>query len=159
MARIGESARRAYCWEVRYSRAFATQDQREVMSTQVMVTLPDEVFERAQRLAQVSHREVSDLLAETIAVSLPSLRLQPGRPEPVATLTDAEVIALTDLQLPNAQDQRLTMLLDRQQSGTMTETERAELAALFQLYQEGLLRKAQALAEAVHRGLREPLTP
>jgi hypothetical protein len=129
----------------------------KMMSTQVTVTLPDEVFERAQRLAQVSHREVADLLAETIAISLPTLRPQPGRPEPAATLADTEVVALTDLQLPAAQDQQLSMLLDRQQAGTITEEERGELAALFQLYQEGLLRKAQALAEAVRRGLREPL--
>jgi hypothetical protein len=28
-----------------------------------------------------------------------------------------------------------------------------------QIYQQGLLRKAQALREAVHRGLRAPLNP
>ena len=75
------------------------------------------------------------------------------------TLSDAEVLALTDLQLPAAQDQRLSALLDRQQVGALTEQERAELAALFHRYQEGLLRKAQALAEAVRRGLRGPLSP
>ena len=75
------------------------------------------------------------------------------------TLTDAELLALTDLQLPAAQEQRLSTLLDRQQADAITEQERAELVALFQLYQEGLLRKAQALAEAVRRGLREPLDP
>ena len=75
------------------------------------------------------------------------------------TLTDAELLALTDLQLPAAQDQRLSTLLDRQQAGALTEQERAELVALCQLYQEGLRRKAQALAEAVRRGLREPLDP
>ena len=129
------------------------------MSTQVTVTLPDEVYERAERLAQLSHRAVTDILAEMIAVSLPVLRPQAAVPAPVETLTDAEVLALADLQLPAEQDQRLSTLLDRQQAGTITETERAELAALFQLYQEGLLRKAQALAEAVRRGLREPLSP
>ena len=75
------------------------------------------------------------------------------------TLTDAELLALTDLQLPAAQEQRLSTLLDRQHADAITEQERAELVALFQLYQEGLLRKAQALAEAVRRGLREPLDP
>jgi hypothetical protein len=129
------------------------------MSTQVTVTLPDEVYERAERLARLSHREVADVLAEAIAVSLLVLRPQPTVPAPVETLPDAEILALADLQLPAAQDQRLSDLLDRQQAGTITEPERAELAALFQLYQEGLLRKAQALAEAVRRGLREPLSP
>ena len=56
-----------------------------------------------------------------------------------------------------AQDRRLTVLLDRQQTGEFTEAERPESLALMQVYQEGLLRKAQALREAVQRGLREPL--
>jgi hypothetical protein len=129
------------------------------MSTRVTVTLPDEVYERAERLAQLSHREVADILAETLAVSLPVLRPQLDLPASVESLGDAEVLALTDLQLPAAQDRYLSTLLDRQQAGTITETERAEFAALFQLYQEGLLRKAQALAEAVRRGIREPLRP
>jgi hypothetical protein len=37
--------------------------------------------------------------------------------------------------------------------------ERSEMLALMQVYAEGLLRKAQALREAVRRGLREPLEP
>ena len=129
------------------------------MSTQVTVNLPDEVYERAERLAQLSHRDVADVLAETIAVSLPVLRPWPDTPAPLETLPDTEVLALTDFQLPAEQDQRLSILLDRQQSGSISEAERAELSALFQRYQEGLLQKAQALAEAVRRGLREPLSP
>jgi len=55
------------------------------------------------------------------------------------------------------QDQRLSTMLDRQQAGELTEAERPELLALMQVYQEGLLRKAQALHEAVRRGLCERL--
>jgi hypothetical protein len=39
----------------------------------------------------------------------------------------------------------------------MTLTEHSELTIHLQVYEEGLLRKAQALHEAVRRGLREPL--
>lgn len=66
---------------------------------------------------------------------------------------------LADLQMDPAQDQRLSTLLDQQQARQLRAEERVELVALMQVYQEGLLRKAQALAEAVRRGLREPLTP
>ena len=48
-------------------------------------------------------------------------------------------------------------LLDRQQAGILTEAERPELWVLMQTYQFLLLRKAQALSEAVSRGLQEPL--
>jgi hypothetical protein len=56
-----------------------------------------------------------------------------------------------------AEDRRLSELLQRQQAGLLGDGERAELSALMQAYQEGLLRKARALREAVLRGLREPL--
>ena len=55
------------------------------------------------------------------------------------------------------EDRRLSDLLSKQQGGFLAETERLELTALMQLYQEGLLRKAQALAEAVQRGLIDPI--
>jgi hypothetical protein len=127
------------------------------MSIQVTVTLTDEVYGRAERLAEVSQRDVADLLSEVIVVSLPELRLQGGPSTPEESLTDAQILALTDLQLTPSQDLRFSALLERQQSGTATETERSELASLMQLYQERLLRKALALQEAVRRGLREPL--
>lgn len=52
---------------------------------------------------------------------------------------------------------RLSKLLDRQQAGKLSDAERHALAALMQVYHENLVRKAQALGEAVCRGLREPL--
>ena len=127
------------------------------MSTQVTLTLPDEVYGRAQRLATVSQRDVADLLTEVIVVSLPELRVQAELSTLPESLTDTQVMAMSDLQLTPSQDRRFSTLLERQQSGAATEIERSELATLVQLYQEGLLRKALALQEAVRRGLREPL--
>jgi hypothetical protein len=51
----------------------------------------------------------------------------------------------------------LTELLDLQQSGTIALIERDELQALIHIYEDRLLRQAQALNEAVRRGLLEPL--
>lgn len=127
------------------------------MSTQVTVTLPDELYRRFERLAQLTQRDVADVVADTISVSSPALPTRSDIPRPVTTLSDAEVLALTELQMDPAEDRRLSLLLDRQQAGYSSEAERAELAALMQSYQEGLLRKAQALQEAVRRGLREPV--
>jgi predicted DNA-binding protein len=129
------------------------------MSTQVTLTLPDEVYRRAERLAQLSSREVADVLADTIELSLSPVGLKSEAVEPVSGLSDEEVMALAELQLASDQDQRLSSLLDKQQAGTLIEAERSELLALMQVYQESLLRKAQALREAVQRGLRKPLDP
>jgi predicted transcriptional regulator len=129
------------------------------MSTRVEIILPDELYHRAERLAQVVSRKVPELLADTIAIALPPFDLTTAEEAPIATLTDQQVLALTELQMTPVQDQRLSELLDKQQAGTLTESEPAELLALMQVYQRGLLRKAQALQEAVRRGLRAPLEP
>jgi len=129
------------------------------MGMQVVITLSDEVYRRAERLAQLIHRDVTAVLTDAIALSLLPLSLQPEAAKPVTELKDEEVLALTELQMEPDQDQRLSTLLDKQQAGKLSEVERAELLALMQLYQEGLLRKAQALHEAVRRGLRKPLEP
>jgi hypothetical protein len=124
-----------------------------------MVTLPDEVYASARRLADLMHREVADVLTDALRLAIPALRPVPDAGRPVDSMSDGEVLTLTELQLPAEQDMRLSLLLDRQQAGSLTETERSELAALMQAYQEGLLQKARALEEAVRRGLREPLGP
>jgi hypothetical protein len=129
------------------------------MSTQITVTLPDDVLHRAESLARRVGRPVADLLAETIELSLRPLGAATPEEKPITTWSDEEVLAAVELTMPAAEDQRLSILLDRQQAGLLTSGEPAELMALMQLYQEGLLRKAQALREAVRRGLWEPLQP
>ena len=75
----------------------------------------------------------------------------------VAELSDNQVLMLTKLRLPAMQDRRLSRLLLRQQAEKLTREQRAELISLMLVYQEGILRKAQALREAVRRGLIDPL--
>jgi predicted DNA-binding protein len=128
------------------------------MSTQITITLPDEVYQRAERFARLANRDIASVLAETIQLSIPAISPEAAALEPISTLSDEQVIALTQLQMEPEQDARLSDLLDRQQSGILTETERKELQTLMQIYQEGLLRKATALSEAVKRGLMEPLS-
>ena len=123
------------------------------MSTQITITLPDEVYQRAERFARLANRDIASVLADTIQLSIPAISPEAAALEPISTLSDEQVIALTQLQMEPEQDARLSDLLDRQQSGILTETERKELQTLMQIYQEGLLRKATALSEAVKRGL------
>lgn len=131
------------------------------MSTQITLTLPDEIYRRAEHFAQLISRDVADVLTEAIALSLSPISLQATSThstefKPVASLSNKEVIALTELQMEPDSDQRLSELLYKQQAGTLTDTERTQLWVLMQLYQEKLLLKTQALREAVERGLREP---
>jgi len=58
-----------------------------------------------------------------------------------------------------AQGRRLSELLGKQREGELTESERSELLALMQVYNQFWIRQSEALAEAVRRGLRRPLEP
>ena len=129
------------------------------MSAQITVTLPEDVLQRAELLARRTGRPVGDILAETIELSLRPLGAPSNGERLIADWSDDDVLAAADVGLPVAEDRRLSELLDRQQAGLLADAERAELKALMEMYQEGLLRKAQALREAVRRGLREPLQP
>jgi hypothetical protein len=128
------------------------------MSTQITITLPDEIYQRAERFARLANRDLASVVADTIKLSIPPISPEAAALEPVSVLSNEQVLALTQLQMEQEQDARLSDLLDRQQSGILTEIEGIELQTLMQIYQEGLLRKATALSEAVKRGLMEPLS-
>ena len=127
--------------------------------TTITLTLQDDVYRRAAQFAQMANLKVNEVLSDVIELSLLPSNPQPSAVKPVSELSNKEVLKLTELQMAPAQDRRLSRLLDRQQAGQLKAEERVELLTLMQIYQNGLLRKAQALAEAVRRGLREPLTP
>lgn len=123
------------------------------MSTQVRITLHDEVYRRAKRLAQISNRNIEDLLAQAIELSLSPVGAATERYKPVSKLSDGEILKLSELQMDAKQDRRFSRLLNKQQAGKLSASEEPALLALMQNYQEKLLRKAQALREAVRRGL------
>ena len=125
----------------------------------MVVTLPDDLYVQAQHWAALTHREVPQLLTEALALVLTPIGAPPGDAPPIATLSDTEVLALTQVQMPPQQGHRLDHLLAKQGGATLTTQEQAELFALIQVYQQLWVRQSEALAEAVRRGLRAPLTP
>lgn len=130
------------------------------MTDQITVTLPMEILQRAERLAHATNRSVDQLLAETIELSLRPLGKESCQEESMAEWSDSRIVEVAeDSGFSTEADHRLSELLHRQQAGSLTEAERPELTALMELYQNQLLRKAQALREAVRRGLRPPLQP
>jgi predicted DNA-binding protein len=129
------------------------------MTEQITLTLPKELVERAEGWARRMGRPVDEVLAQVIESSLAPLGTPPPEDRPVAEWSDEEVLKAADLNLSAEDDRRLSELLYKQQAGTLTEGERGELSGLMLVYQEGLLRKAQGLSEAVRRGLREKVQP
>lgn len=131
------------------------------MAVEVRLTLPENLIEHAQRLGDATQRDVAAILADALEMLLPTLENLPeGSSYPtVSSFSDAEVLALADSKMDAFQNQRLGELQQRGKTTRLTEAERYELLALLQIYQLGQLRKSEALAEAVQRGLRAPLSP
>jgi hypothetical protein len=125
------------------------------MSSRVTLTLRDDVLQRAEQLSLHTGRPVADVLIEAIDATLDPLGPLP-QSQPVRKLSDRELLAVADSKMTRAQHARMSALLERQREGMLTPSERTELMAMNQVYQEGLLRKAQAIAEAARRGLRSP---
>ena len=128
------------------------------MSTQITITLTDEVYGHAERFAKLANRDVASVLADTLQLAVPTVRDDVLEIAPISELSDEQVLELTQLQMEPAQDAKLSQLLDQQQAGLLAPEERVKLNSLMQIYQEGLLRKATALSEAVKRRLIDPLS-
>lgn len=130
------------------------------MNKPITLNLPEDVYSRAEGLAQLIGRNLNDVLIEAISLSLSSTspinESERHFSESVKSLSDSEVIAMSELQMESEQDLRLSQLLSKQQAGRLTEAERPELWTLMQVYQTLLVKKAVALREAVSRGLKEP---
>ena len=129
------------------------------MSTQVTLTLPDELYEHARRWATITQRDLSETLTDALIIVLTPVYTTPRLERPVSLLSDEDVLALSRAQMKPAQRRRLSELLEKQREGALAKGERPELLALMQVYSQLWIRQSEALAEAVRRGLREPLEP
>lgn len=95
------------------------------MSTQITITLTDDVYQKADRFARLANRDIASVLADTIQSSIPNISEAATTLTPIPLLSDADVLALTELQMEPAQDIQLSALLDRQQAGLLTDIDRS----------------------------------
>ena len=129
--------------------------------TQITIDLPVSLVESAQCLGKATARELSEVLSDSLEIILPTFNSLSavGNHLEVSHLLDSEVIELADSKMDAVQNQRLGELQAKGKNTGLTEAEGYELLVLISIYQMGQLRKSIALAEAVKRGLREPLIP
>lgn len=135
------------------------------MNTQIV----DAIAQLIKSLPEEERSLLRDKLLTELFIPILNAQISPSQPEfpkqepnqnlvHLSTLSDRQIITLTELQMEVSQDQRLSQLLQTQQERTLTTAEQSELEMLMEIYQAGLLRKAQALNESVKRGLRQPLS-
>ena len=119
------------------------------MSEQITIQVSDQVVREAASVASQTQRRLEEVLAEWLESIVTEL--------PVESLSDSDVLQLTQLQLSGEQQSALSELLERNRENSLDEQNRRHLDELMRVYEHGLLRKAQAIRIAVQRGLLEPL--
>lgn len=119
------------------------------MSEIVTLELPDMLTRQAKEVAAVTHRRMEDILIDWLERSLTDL--------PVESLSDEQVLAFCEMQMPPEQQDLLNALLTRHREGQLSKAEAQTLDELMQVYRHGLVRKARAWKVAVERGLKAPL--
>ncbi|HXH13077.1 MAG TPA: hypothetical protein VNP04_25310 [Alphaproteobacteria bacterium] len=130
------------------------------MPRTITLTLPDDVLQSVQRVAQATQQSVEELLVIALQAALPSLA---GLPPPVVenltaveSLDDQALWAVMLETVPHDLQRRLHDLLARHQEGTLTDAEREQLAIMQQQADLVMLRKARAAALLRFRGKRVP---
>lgn len=131
------------------------------MGIEIRLNLPDNLIESAKHLGEATQRDVPTVIISVLEMLLPTLEtLADSNLYPlVASLSDAQVVAVADAKMDTLSNQRLGELQQQGKISELTQTERYELLTLISIYQIGQLRKSEALAEAVKRGLIPPLHP
>ncbi|HET6878878.1 MAG TPA: hypothetical protein VFI31_01910 [Pirellulales bacterium] len=119
------------------------------MSETVMLELSAELASRARAVAAATNRRLEDVVAEWVGR---------GAAEPtVESAPDEELLAICDASFPEAAQDELSDLLNRNRESSLPPGERRRLDELMASYRQGLLLKGRAWREAVARGLKPPL--
>lgn len=118
---------------------------------EVTISLPDKVFANVANLASKTHRRVDEIIVEKIEREF-SLDVEDLEKQ-IAVCSDREVVELSNLQMPEKQDRRLSFLLQKQGEKDLAKSERKELWKLMEMNRLTTLKKAFALRELSRRGL------
>ncbi len=130
------------------------------MPQTIALTLPDDVLQPVQRVAQATQQLVEELLVTALQAVLPALEgLPPDVMQHLVALESLDDQTLWRVMLetvPLNQQQRLHDLLLRNQAGILTDAEREQLVLLQQQADLVMLRKARAAVLLRFRGKRVP---
>ncbi len=119
------------------------------MSEQITVQVSRNAFQHAVGVAARAKQSVESVLSDTLEDRYAE--------EPVGFLTDEEVVSLAGAKFSEEEQARFGDLLYENREGLLTAERREELNQMMTVYERRQLRKAEALEEAVKRGLVVPL--
>lgn len=126
------------------------------MSQTLTITVPDSVFRKLNRMAELTYRTVDEVIVSTFETVVESESDLPDElaAELAATqlYSDDGLWAATRPSMSAYEQHRLAQLNEFAGERSLTEREKAEQSDLLVAYDRSLLRRAQALALLKQRG-------
>ena len=116
---------------------------------EITLELPEKIYQDVSSIAKKSKRKVVDLIVDVVEEKYSSDVSE----RPLKDLSNSEVLALANLQMPEKQSERHSELLYKNQAGTITNEENLELDFFQQVYGVALARKTDGIFEAIQRNL------
>lgn len=133
------------------------------MSTATIpVQLPEPLFHKLKRAADLTHRSVEDIVATSLeVVLLPPPNLPPDIANELAAMhlfSDQALWAAAEPSFSPTEEHRLDQLNAAAGERALTPAEEDEQQCLITAYRRSVLRRAKALAILAQRGHRIPIT-
>ncbi len=127
----------------------------------VAIQVPQTVYRRLERLAQLTRRPLESLIVQALSSNLPPLpddlpAAQRDALVALEGLSDDELWQVTRSAMPAGDQGQFAALRDRRRAGTLTPTEQSALDQLAQAADLLTLRKAYAAVLLTWRGHRLP---
>ena len=125
-------------------------------SATVSISLPERLFQKLKRVADLTHRSVEEVAATSLEVALPADQNLPAElADELAAMrlfSDDALWAATTPSLKATEEQQLLDLNTTAGERDLSSEETAEQQRLIDAYQRSVIRRAQALAILAQRG-------
>ena len=122
----------------------------------VTLSIPQHLYDQARRLAERQSVPIEQVLVHQLQstfVDLPALSPdEQTELEALTHLSDEALWTIAREQMQEMAQQRMQILMERNNFGLLVELERSELKGLVELGQRLMLRKAKAMALLTQRG-------
>lgn len=133
-----------------------------MVKRKLTVELPESVFQELARIAELTNQSLEAIAAQSIISNLPPSadNAPPQMQESLLEMQKLpidEILKIAHTQISSEQQQRHLMLLEKNQSASITPQERQELSDLRTAADQLMLRKAYTWAVLRWRGHRVPV--
>lgn len=120
------------------------------MNQEVTLRVSDKLIKQAALYAVRKKRRIEEVLSDWLENVF--------QDKFADKMSDAEILALTKIQISSEEQARLSELLFKNRETGLGKEEQQELDLLVEISERNMLRKSEALRIAVERGLIKPLS-